>query len=79
MKRSSTPTRKAFNSLAAAVAVTAATFGLTTASAHIEGPCFYIAYRTPNGYLARTPAANNSKAALYAFEKALFDNILNNH
>jgi hypothetical protein len=73
----STPTHKAFKSLAAAVTITAATFGLTTASAHIEGPCYYIAYRTPQGNLVRTPATDNSKAALYAFEKALFENILN--
>jgi hypothetical protein len=78
MKRSN-PTRKAFNSLAAAVTVTATTFGLPIASAHVEGSCYYVAYRTPNGYLTRTPATINSKAALYTFEKALFDNILNNH
>jgi hypothetical protein len=77
MKRN-TPTRKTFKSLAAAVAVTAATFGLAAASVHTEGPCFYIAYRTPSGYLARTQATDNSKAVLYAFEKALFDDILSN-
>lgn len=77
--KSSTTTRTAFKNLATAVAVTAATFGLTTASAHIEGPCYYVAYRTPNGQLVRTPATDNSKAALYAFEKALFNNILHNH
>jgi hypothetical protein len=64
--------------LAVAVATTATTFGLVVASACMEGSSYYITYRTPNGYLIRTEANTNPRTALFAFEKALFNSILNN-
>jgi hypothetical protein len=63
---------KALQSLAAAVIVTATSFGLRVASAHTEGSGYYVAYRTPSGYLTRTETNTSRKAVLREFQRALF-------
>lgn len=63
----STPTLTAF---AVAVLAVAATLDLTHVSACTEGEGYYVAYRTPKGWLARTETDPCQRRALYAFEKA---------
>jgi hypothetical protein len=67
------------DALSRAVASSAAALGLRYASAHSEGPCLYVCFRSPRGHLMRTEAAISVRAALSAFERAVMSAIIYQH
>lgn len=71
----STPTRPLLL-FAAAVAVTAATFGIARAVAKRAGRSFYVRYTSRTGHTIDTEPTRPSKAALHRFERALINDFL---
>jgi hypothetical protein len=65
-----------FTRFSAAVLASAVALGLSRASACLDACGYYVIYRPPHGHLLSTEATHSEKAALYAFEKAVYRNIL---
>jgi hypothetical protein len=63
--------RPALSQLAAAVAITATTFGLRAAEAHTEGSGYYVLYNMPCGRLTRTQTSESRNTVLRAFKQAV--------
>jgi hypothetical protein len=79
MPQTSTPSARRTPALAlfaAAVAATAAIFGIARAIARQDGKSFFVSYDSPLGGTVHTKVTARHKAALHRFERAIIQDNL---